>query len=73
MTVNKTALYRIFDQDVSESCADQEDEHGYLLITNTCNPQGYPIDPWPNENNNKWRIIRDNDNARCQFGQSCVM
>jgi hypothetical protein len=39
LTVTKTAYYRIYDTELSESCSDQLDETG-LRITNSCNPTG---------------------------------
>ena len=74
LTVDKSGYYRIFDIELSESCAKQKDETGYLTITNSCNSAG-----WAAEANAGQRfLILDSDNtndctkdADCQGGLVC--
>ena len=42
--VKETGYYAIFDSELSESCADQMDETGYLTVNNTCNGAGWAVE-----------------------------
>jgi len=59
VTVDKTGYYRLFDQTPAESCLSQTDEIAYLRISNSCNEQGWPIDP----NLGQRFIVQDVDNT----------
>jgi len=59
LTVTTTGYYSIFDAELSESCDDQQDETGYLKITNSCNAEG-----WPTVHNAGLRyLVADSDNT----------
>ncbi len=68
LLVDRTGYYRIFDSELSESCADQKDETGYVTITNSCNGPG-----WATERNAEDRfLIFDSDNgASCTNDSAC--
>jgi hypothetical protein len=74
LTVTKTAYYRIYDTELSESCSDQLDETGYLRVTNSCNPTGVAVEA----NSGDRYVILDSDNtpsctkdSDCQPGRVC--
>lgn len=67
--VKETGYYAIFDSELSESCADQQDETGYLTIQNSCNGDG-----WATTRNVENRyLVRDQDNtgAGCMSDGEC--
>jgi hypothetical protein len=66
LTVAVTGYYRIFDAELAESGPSQQDETGYVTITNSCNAAG-----WPAERNYEDRfLIVDVDNESCS-GETC--
>jgi MYXO-CTERM domain-containing protein len=68
--VKETGYYAIFDAELSESCADQKDETGYLKIHNSCNGDG-----WAVERNSGERYVvedADNDGAGCTDDSQCA-
>lgn len=69
ITVEKTGYYRIFDVELSESCDSQQDETGFLTVTNSCNPEG-----WAAEANAGYRyLVLDSDNTpSCSGDQDCA-
>ena len=74
LTVTKTAYYKIFDTELSESCSDQLDETGYLRISNSCNPNGVAVEA----NAGDRFVVIDSDNspactkdAECKSDEVC--
>ncbi len=59
LQVPETGYYDIFDAELSESCDDQQDETGYLTITNSCNGNGYSTI----RNAGKRYLVVDTDNS----------
>ncbi len=56
--VKETGYYAIFDSELSESCADQKDETGYLTVHNGCNPSGWAVE----RNVGDRYLVKDLDN-----------
>ncbi|MFK7986704.1 MAG: putative metal-binding motif-containing protein [Sandaracinaceae bacterium] len=74
VTVETTGYYSIFDIELSESCDDQEDETGYLTVSNGCNPDGWAVE----RNAGDRFLVADSDNspdctddAECGSGEVC--
>jgi hypothetical protein len=69
LRVDKTGYYRIFDLELSESCAKQKDETGWVTIANSCNPDGWAIEA----NADKRFLIVDADNTNdCSKDSECA-
>ncbi len=69
ITVQETGYYAIFDTELSESCADQVDETGYITVSNSCNADG-----WAVERNAEERFLvldSDNGGAGCTDDSQC--
>lgn len=67
LQVNTTGYYRIFDIELAESGPSQQDETGYMTITNSCNGDGWPI-----ERNYEDRfLVIDVDNDACSSEPEC--
>ena len=67
--VKETGYYAIYDAELSESCADQLDETGYITVHNTCNGDG-----WATTRNVEERYLvldRDNTGAGCATDGEC--
>jgi MYXO-CTERM domain-containing protein len=67
--VKETGYYAIFDNELSESCADQLDETGYLTAHSSCNGDG-----WAVESNQDEKFIvtdKDNEGAGCVSNAEC--
>ena len=67
--VKETGYYAIFDSELSESCADQKDETGYVTIHNGCNADG-----WATTRNVGDRFLvpdQDNTGAGCSQDSEC--
>ncbi len=67
--VKETGYYAIFDSELSESCADQLDETGYLTVHNACNGDGYAT----TRNVGERFLVPDQDNtgAGCTADSEC--
>ena len=66
----ETGYYAIYDSELSESCADQKDETGYLTVHNSCNEDG-----WATTRNVGDRLLvldRDNQGAGCTGDSACA-
>jgi len=59
VTVEAPGYYQLFDSYVAESGSGQRDETGFLLVTNSCNETGLPLEA--NAPGGRWVVI-DNDN-----------
>ncbi len=74
ITVTKTGYYRIYDQELSESCTKQLDETGYVTVSNSCNSVGSAAEG----NAGPYYVVVDSDNTPacnkdtdCKSGQVC--
>lgn len=67
--VKETGYYSIFDSELSESCADQLDETGYLTVHNTCNGEGFATTR--NVGNRFLVPDQDNTGAGCTQDSDC--
>jgi len=56
--VSVNGVYDIYDSYTAESGASQQNETGWVQITNSVNPQGYPV----NGNCGNIYLVQDNDN-----------
>jgi hypothetical protein len=72
--VKETGYYAVFDSELSESCADQKDETGYLTVHNSCNGDGWPVE----RNAGERYVVQDVDNTppcttdvECGVGKVC--
>lgn len=67
--VKETGYYAIYDSELSESCADQLDETGYITVHNSCNDDG-----WATTRNvgERYLVIdRDNTGSGCTGDSEC--
>ena len=74
ITVTKTAYYKIFDAELSESCTKQLDETGYVTVENSCNSKGSAVEG----NAGPYYVVMDSDNTNactkdteCKAGLVC--
>ncbi len=67
--VKETGYYAIFDSELSESCADQLDETGYLTVHSSCNGEGWAVE----RNVGNRYLVDDGDNqgAGCTNDNEC--
>ena len=67
--VKETGYYALFDTELSESCADQKDETGYLTVHNSCNGEGWAVERNAGE---RYLVLdADNEGAGCQADAEC--
>ncbi|MEM1031088.1 MAG: MopE-related protein [Myxococcota bacterium] len=68
--VKETGYYAIFDSELSESCADQKDETGYLTVANSCNGDGWAVERNVGE---RYLVLdADNEGAGCTDDGQCT-